>query len=224
MWRVMGIGVTAVALCGSSAAASESDWTGIYFGANVGHGWSDYSSNIAAFDNNGALFATGPLGYSVDFDGPFAGGQIGYNHNLGGLVLGVEVDFQGSDIDGQSTTPFPAPPVVFPFTYEASTDINWFGTVRGRIGLICDRTLFYFTGGYAYGDVDYNANYLFTTVNANAPLHKSGTQDGYVLGGGVEHLMDKNWSLKLEYQYLDLGHEDVSGGSPAQWDPPPTSS
>ncbi len=114
---------------------------------------------------------------------------------------------------------FVNPPVVFPFTYEASTKIDWFGTVRGRIGVTCDRTLFYFTGGYAYGDVRIQMGDIsFRKIGAYADLHKGGTQDGYVLGGGVEHKLDKSWSLKLEYQYLNLGSEDVEATtSSSRW-------
>jgi outer membrane immunogenic protein len=32
---------------------------------------------------------------------------------------------------------------------------------------------------------------------------------GYVLGGGVEYQLNQNWSLKAEYQYVNLGKNDV---------------
>ena len=30
---------------------------------------------------------------------------------------------------------------------------------------------------------------------------------GYVLGGGVEHKFNPSWSVKAEYQYLNLGQD-----------------
>jgi outer membrane immunogenic protein len=190
----------------------SSNWTGVYIGANGGYAWAgDYDSNITVFNPAGVPYASGPLPYTIDLDGGFGGGQAGYNHQLGLVVVGVEADIQLSEIDGSSSTAY-APPVIFPFTYNASTEIDWFGTVRGRIGLINGDSLVYVTGGYAYGEVAYTARYLIPQNNAYANLHKSDTQDGYVLGAGVEHKVDSNWSLKFEYQYLNLGEEEVSGG------------
>jgi outer membrane immunogenic protein len=69
----------------------------------------------------------------------------------------------------------------------------YIGTVRGRLGVAADHWLFYGTGGYAY-------------AGANC----SGcTADGWVAGGGVEYKFDKNWSLKTEYQHVELS---TSGG------------
>jgi outer membrane immunogenic protein len=37
----------------------------------------------------------------------------------------------------------------------------------------------------------------------------SGTQTGWVAGGGIEHSFAPNWSVKLEYQYIDLGSKTL---------------
>jgi outer membrane immunogenic protein len=101
---------------------------------------------------------------------------------------------------------------VFPFTYDASQQLDWFATVRGRVGVgLCGGTLVYFTGGYAFGRAEYDATYLIPQNGASATLHANNFQDGYVLGGGIEHQLSHNWSLKIEYQYLDLGDGNVSG-------------
>ncbi|MGC1586269.1 MAG: outer membrane beta-barrel protein, partial [Rhodomicrobium sp.] len=59
--------------------------------------------------------------------------------------------------------------------------------------------LFYGTGGFAYGDVRQHANY------DGDPLGGSGTQVGWVAGGGIEYKINPAWSVKGEYQYIDLG-------------------
>jgi outer membrane immunogenic protein len=64
----------------------------------------------------------------------------------------------------------------------------------------------YGTGGYAYGRV--NTDYSVGLLGGAAPLatvNVSSTQHGWTAGGGGEYRFAPNWSVKLEYLYLDLG-------------------
>src|SRR6185437_10872259 len=121
-------------------------WTGSYFGANAGYGWAANTGDITYESTAGPDRSGGP-----DAAGGFGGGQIGYNWQgvfSNDFVLGVEADIQGSDVDD---------------TWRGTTDagldgstrqsLEWFGTVRGRLGWAFDRTLIYGTGGFAYGRV-----------------------------------------------------------------------
>jgi outer membrane immunogenic protein len=87
-------------------------------------------------------------------------------------------------------------------------NVDWFGTVRGRVGYAFDRALVYATGGFAYGNVD-------TSLSAPAAPgtfeRRNGTQVGFVAGGGLEYKIMPKWSLKAEYQYVDLGSERLVG-------------
>jgi len=85
--------------------------------------------------------------------------------------------------------------------------LNWFGTVRGRLGYAYGSTLFYATGGLAYGEVE--AKYGPGT----SPYNMSETQTGYVVGGGIEYKFNPAWSMKAEYQFinLDATNQNVSG-------------
>jgi outer membrane immunogenic protein len=110
--------------------------------------------------------------------------------------------------------------------YEAK--IEWFGTVRGRLGvLITDRVLLYGTGGLAYGQVKLSSNTLtngavidlisgpnpFGPPNS-AAFSTSKTNVGFSVGGGIEGIfslwLPANWTWKLEYLYLDLGSLDTA--------------
>ena len=84
-------------------------------------------------------------------EGGFGGGQIGYNWQGAllspNVVLGVEADFQGADIDHSTGIAFN--------NGDAGVHrraIDEFGTVRGRLGYALGPTLVYFTGGFAYGN------------------------------------------------------------------------
>ena len=59
--------------------------------------------------------------------------------------------------------------------------------------------------------MDYSATYLITQNNAYAHVNSSDTRVGYVLGAGMERALRSNWSLKLEYQYLNFGDQKAQG-------------
>src|SRR5271167_509019 len=42
-------------------------------------------------------------------------------------------------------------------------------------------------------------------------LASNGTRTGSVLGGGVEYMVSPAWSVKGEYQHIDLGSQTFSG-------------
>jgi outer membrane immunogenic protein len=81
--------------------------------------------------------------------------------------------------------------------------LDFFGTVRGRAGLVVAPTvLFYATAGLAYGQVDSNSALVGSTRAQNY-------NPGWTVGGGIEGAIGGGWTAKLEYLYLDLG--TVSG-------------
>ncbi len=174
-------------------------WTGFYLGLNGGYGWSATDGKFAypglAPSCNGRCTAGYAPFSGLNPDGGFGGGQIGYNWQgaVGhpSLVLGVEADILGADIGAKA--------VDSEGTIE-QTKLEWFGTVRGRLGYAMDRSLIYFTGGFAYGGLRNSTDsgtFKFDSVAA-----------GYVLGGGLEYKLDPAWSLKAEYQYINLGKNE----------------
>ena len=87
--------------------------------------------------------------------------------------------------------------------------LPWFGTVRGRLGYSVGSTLFYATGGYAYGGVKTNIDSAF--LNGPVSTRLSATKGGWTAGAGIETpftllgLFGPNWTSKTEYLYIDLG-------------------
>jgi outer membrane immunogenic protein len=188
-------------------------WSGLYIGANVGYGWSGDNNldGFAEFDYSVTPLSLDrvPLGqtYDLEADGAFGGGQIGYNWQRGKVVFGVEADIQASDIQENGRTEFPT-------SFSASSlDIEYFGTVRARLGYAFDRTLLYVTGGFAYGDVElkhrFQQDFPGATLERGA---KSDTETGYAVGGGLEYALGDRWTIKTEYQYVDLGDVSVAAG------------
>lgn len=166
------------------APVSVLSWTGFYAGVNVGYGWS--ASGITIGDTEDSPVGPEP-------EGVFGGGQMGYNWQRGSLVLGVEVDMQASGIrDTTHDTNFGD---------VATSKLNWFGTVRGRLGYAFDRALVYATGGFAYGGVE---NQLSGPLLVGSPYRFDSTATGYVVGGGLDYKISQSMSLRAEYLYINL--------------------
>jgi len=195
-----------------------SSWTGFYAGVNGGYGWDAVGSKNLDVTVPAVPF-TFTAGQYSEPSGGFGGGQIGYNWQVNRFVLGVETDIQISDISGSKTSATPLFRSV-DFVSQNQTDIDWFGTVRGRLGYGWDNTLVYFTGGLAYGLVDDRQTGSLSTPGGSFQLGQVARKDvetGYVLGGGIEFkpmwgfLASPNWSVKAEYQYINLGSEKMTG-------------
>jgi outer membrane immunogenic protein len=123
-------------------------------------------------------------GAGVSTSGFVGGGQLGFNYQLnGGLVLGAETDIALSGMDGSAAG------VTF------STD--YLGSVRARVGYAVDRVMLYGTGGLAYGRGDLQIG----------GLSNKQTQWGWALGGGIEAMVAPQLSARIEYLYMDLGHD-----------------
>lgn len=120
-------------------------------------------------------------------DGFAYGGQIGYDFNLGSAVVGIETSLTGRS----GTNSFPT------FDLEAGRTIN----VTGRAGfLVSPEGLLYARGGYS--------NARFNIVN---PVGPAETRDGWTIGAGYEHVLGRNVSARLEYNYADYGDDLLPG-------------
>jgi outer membrane immunogenic protein len=182
-------------------------WAGFYIGANGGFGWESSDANLtgATLPVCIAPCIPGPaIPFSSKFNSGmgFAGGQAGYNFQRSNFVFGLEADIQGSAVQDSITIASN-----FIDTAKATSELNWFGTLRGRIGYGFNRSLVYVTGGLAFGGV---RDTLSASFAGFRPAVFDDTKTGYVLGGGVEYLLSPSWSVKAEYQYIDLGRDTLS--------------
>jgi outer membrane immunogenic protein len=168
-------GTPAFAQAPPPAPAPVYNWTGWYVGGNVGASFGTFKTDFNAVPGTLTILSGGGSATStipgfagrdeVYPAGFIGGGQIGYNWQYSPLiVLGVEADFQGAnERDGASfsnNVSFIAQaqqigggtaPVPFSATAVTNyaTKIEWFGTVRGRIGYVWGNgdVMSYLTGG-----------------------------------------------------------------------------
>ena len=187
--------------------ATTKTWTGLYVGGQAGVAFGN-SDNGAVFDpgNNGiGLFDNGSNG-NENNAGFIGGGHIGYDYQFqNNIVVGAVADI--NYIDAETNRSYTTPGGS---NFETNSDINYLGTVRGRIGYAFDSLLVYGSGGLAYAGVDNSmsapsggefANYRFKQDGEDADF-------GYSVGGGVDVLATQNLSFGVEYLYTNLGSNE----------------
>jgi outer membrane immunogenic protein len=113
-------------------------------------------------------------------------------------VFGLEGDISG--LSGRASTSFTTG-----YTTGAySSKIRWLSTVRGRFGLAVGDTMAYMTAGVAFGGVRNSASF-----DEYGTYSSSKTKTGWTVGGGVEHMLSRNWTVGLEGLFVDLGNSTV---------------
>jgi outer membrane immunogenic protein len=237
-------------------------WTGFYVGLNAGYTWANSNQQtigvgpVAATPTWASVPANLQTSYLATFatvasasgvnggnnGGFIGGGQIGYNWQFyNSLVAGLEADIQGV-ANNSGTRSFSRAALVpggigtdegFISAQSVRGNLQYIGTVRGRLGWLFTPTLLlYGTGGLAYGGVTLNSAALVAPTGTLANfagaavggVNFSNTQVGWTAGGGLEWMFWPNWSAKVEYLYYDLGSVTqnfslASGTGPFNGDP-----
>jgi outer membrane immunogenic protein len=170
------------------------NWTGLYVGGNAGYSW-----GRTDLDYTRGAFPT--VSTTLDPNSFIGGGQIGYNWQLGSFVVGIEGDLAWRH--GTDSATFTSGTVFGDFAVF-NTEQNWAGTVRPRLGFATSHWLLYGTGGVAFGGF----KHAYTETRPGVltrTLGDSDTKAGWTAGGGVEYAFTTQWSLGVEYLYMDFG-------------------
>ena len=140
--------------------APGTDWTGFYAGGQLGFG-----------SVEGDLDGDDPI--TGDENGLLYGVHAGYLYDFGNLVLGGEVDFDGSNIE--------------PEVGDASFEVDSVARAKVLLGYDAGQFLPYVTGGVAQ---------LSTSSDDIEPLDTDG--DGTFAGIGVKYLLSDSIMLGAE--------------------------
>lgn len=189
------------------------NWTGFYLGGNGGGNFAHY--DIEPHTDSVMEFPGFFSGYDVfDFSKTretyIGGGQIGYNYQLGPLVLGLEGDFDGASSSNARLgyyslnvdNPF------YVFRSDRSVEMNWNASARLRAGYAWGRFLLYGTGGGAFTHLDVHAkDGLPPDPRFSVESSDDHTVAGWAAGAGVDWAVTKAVTIGLEYRHSGIRTE-----------------
>ncbi|HUI94354.1 MAG TPA: outer membrane beta-barrel protein [Xanthobacteraceae bacterium] len=227
-WTGFYVGAYVGGAWGSSNAVSGTDCPSrpIIGGKFLGGYFCESPTNPLTAATVANAAAVGAAGTGSMSSSAFIGGaQAGYNWQSGRAVYGVEADF-GSFSLNESRQGSGAYPVMSPFAFQviptaprfavsSSLSTDWLVTVRGRIGWTVDNWLFFATGGLALTNVESTVNFSDNVAsNGGAGAFGAGsnaaTKVGWTIGAGAQYAIDKHWSVKAEYLFVDFNAIDTT--------------
>jgi outer membrane immunogenic protein len=191
--------------------AQSANWSGPYVGIGGGGGWGQQSQSggiLTLPPGGSSIFTVVTTDGKYDLSGGLVGGSIGYNFQSGRTVYGIEADASWADISGSGICDFGGA-----VPHGCGGDISGLETVRGRLGYdvgplvpSLGDVLVFASGGLAVGQI-HAWDSLFGTSGSTSAA-------GWTIGGGLEAMLGTNWSVKLEYLYVDLGDPAVFSAIP----------
>ena len=166
--------------------STTGNWDGLYLGAFAGYGWGTVTDETGYF---------APVDTESDLTGWQVGVAAGANFTVSeAIVAGIVGDIAWTDLSGDVAAD------------GSSYDVDWTGSIRGRLGFDGGAFLPYVTAGVAFANA--------TVTDVTNTLEDTQTHIGWTVGAGVEFAVADNVSLDLQYRYTDFGSKDYDlGGS-----------
>jgi len=210
--------VTDLSLEMQSAAQADS-FEGPYAGLTIGYSDASIKEGNSKWSQVGNIdfYATG--GQDSDGEGVVGGLNLGYDWRFNNFAIGAEVGgtflnntAHGVALSYDLTLNGRSDPVA------SSTDLKSLLTAKAKLGYVIDEeTLVYGLLGIAQGRVTRTVTGLTGTtgdVFLDSGVSSSTTRSltGYTVGAGVEKILTPELSIKLEFNYVDLGYNDFTTG------------
>jgi outer membrane immunogenic protein len=174
-------------------AAPLFNWSGFYIGGSLGAAWGDASWLYT-------VVGTVPTPNPVDMDGWLGGIHIGAQRQFGNIVIGVEVNYLGVDVDGTSACPNAA------FNCIVRWRDLW--TIGPRLGFAANNFLFYATVAYANGSIRTSTPLVATGIPFDV---SSARHDGWAGGLGAEFALWPNLVFGVEWLHVELSAKQHLG-------------
>lgn len=173
--------VSEVEIIAPAAIAPPTPFAGGYVGAGLGYAFSG--------DDRVGIRPGDTVAGDLELSGAIADIHAGYRWQPGVFVWGVELGVEGGNVEDSDG--------------GSSTEMKYGVTLRGMSGWTPnDTTLIYGFAGVAHGKFDY-------TVGGDMNFNGETSETGYVVGFGVERLLNDRWSIRGEYQYADFGKKEL---------------
>jgi len=214
-------------------------WTGCYLGGHIGGSFVDKKFGGPFVDNAVPSTLGAPTSFAIsdpsadlNSTGLLGGGQVGCNFQFAAnWVIGFEADASGANQQGGGDSrlitegavlngTLPGITTVVSSNGTASSRTDFIATATGRLGYSFGRLgegMVYAKGGAAWANNRYQFNgQVLISPSFVTPFNfgASETRVGWTVGAGVEWAVWENWSVKLEYDYLDFGSRTVTFNDP----------
>jgi outer membrane immunogenic protein len=198
--------------CGGAAVAQDGPapvWSGYYAGPYGGSATGTSKGTLSHDDPTtpgvtaASIFGTADQSFSVT--GGTGALALGYNHQVGMFVIGVEADMAWVGAEAASRTVVSTDTLT---TWRLDTKLYSLGTLRGRAGIATGPVLWYGTAGLAWGLVETD-NAVSCVGCAFDPWSQGTSRSvshlGFIGGGGAELMIGEHFVLRDEYLFADLG-------------------
>jgi outer membrane immunogenic protein len=189
--------------------AERFSWTGCYVGGHIGGGFAhkDVTDPVQLVQDSflGAGTTTEITTVSPSPSGLVIGGQIGCDYEFpSSLVIGVEGAASGSTMRGSRIVGLP---LGNPDTALVKVNTDFLPSLTARVGYAFDNVLLYARGGAALAGDKFEVSGSFV----GAPFNFQGLDNrfGWVVGGGVDWAFERHWSVNIEYDYYQFGHNTI---------------
>ena len=172
------------------------NWTGFYIGGQggMGEGHTKEQFALATTQSNQGI------------SGGMAGVTAGYNWQFGATVVGVEADWDWTDIKGSAACPNAL--------FTCFSKLDDVATFRGRFGWAANGpVLLYVTGGAAYANAHNGALNAAGNPGTGATGVFNSDRWGWAAGAGLEYGFLPNWSAKVEYMHYGFLNYTAPSGS-----------
>ena len=172
------------------------DWAGFYFKGGPAGGSESLPWTTLAPSPNGftsAATSSAPVN-----------GNFGYNFQSGNFVFGLEGSLAAANFDGRFTAPYIPGLAAGAWT----PNMNWMGTVTGKLGYSFGQWMPYLKGGFASAQM---GSPLQGAAQLGSSFSQGAEANGWTAGVGFEYQFSSKWSLGVEYLYTDLGSGSSNG-------------
>jgi opacity protein-like surface antigen len=201
------------------AIAEKISFEGPFVGLSIGYGESSVKEEKALWSQVGNIDFIGSGGENSKGRGAMGGMNLGYDWRFNDFTVGVDVSGELTDARSNGTL------LSFDETFggpsdhvASSTKLKSIITIKPKLGLVLDdQTRIYAMAGFATARVSRTVTGLTGTtgdvfLDAGVTGSDSKRMSGYTAGVGAERVIGSGFSLTLELNYFDFGHEDFTYG------------
>ena len=189
---------------GSVASGSSGAYGGVFAGSGRE---ANRLTDIDGFADSGNP------GSMIEYDGRelVGGALIGRKLEAGGTPLRLELDVALGSVPASSNARDPTRP-----DETVGSEPRWFTTARVGVEETFARASVFATGGLAVTwitnsvtDIDYQGSCLERELrhDADDSFRDASPRFGWVIGAGVDVVLNHEWTFRLEGSYLDFGRD-----------------